>query len=601
MSNGFGPSGIEIVPKKNLIGDALNNTMGIFVKIKQMQDAEDAEKMKRLNTLIDVSMKGWMEEDKEELYNKRNEFVNRAAEIYRKTNGYPGFKEQQELDNIKDQLGSLMTESLEQQTKYKKIAETAFSDKTGKVDKEATATAMEELLKIKGIEERGKADWNNLISLNYDMTKYIGDSMNKWVDMLPQERLIYKKDDKGQIVTDVNGTKVIDYFETIKSVDPNQVEKWWSNIKKEPEIRKEALKRFQKKFGANPRDDKELDDYIDTYKPEFGTSKTFKGRGRSGSQTKQFDPSTLGPTTEKLPSGGGLVETTSDWTFPIDENLKLEGIPKNWQNIGIYKVFKKDITRGDLTTGTVGKNDPTVVYKKGEPVENGVDLLPGVTGNWERQPLVVLSETIKKEIPSEFQGGDPTIETIVNYTYEDYNDLNRNIVLKLKDGKKIDDAIQKIRYSYTDSDVKDVTTDPDVKVQEDVDEIWGAPKSNTNTQSNTNISSPTSNTTSKGTGNGVTGWMDKSYNISKLPENVNKYFNDSPSTGTGYGKDVLENMAYSDIVTEVSKLPSPLNDVNVLKNMKEVELDAILTAIPNKDAEAKHKLIQLVYLLRSVK
>jgi hypothetical protein len=470
-----GTSEITILPQGDPIGKSLGNVMNVYTQIKKMKDAEDAEKMKRFNSLIDVSMKGWMEQDKEELYNKRQEFVNRSAEIYRKTNGYPGFKEQQELDNMKDQLGSLMTESLAQQAKYKKIAETAFLDKTNAVDKEATAAAIEDLLKVKGIENRSKADWDNLISLNYDMTKYIGDSMNKWVDMLPQERLVYKRDDKGQIVTDINGAKVVDYFETIKSVDPAQVDKWWDNIKKEPEIRKEALKRFQNKFGANPRDDKELDDYIDTYKPEFGTAKTYKGKG-AGSQTKTLDPNAFGPTTQQLPSGGEKDDADSDWTFQIDENLKLEGVPTNWEHLGIYKVYKKDITRGDMTKGAVGKNDSTVIHKKGEVVLNKDVNAYGIAGNWERKPMVVLSETIEKEIPSEIEGGKPKVETIVNYTYEDYNDLNRNIILKLKDGKKIDDKIQEIRYSYTDTDVKDVTTDPDVKATEDANSIWGEPK-----------------------------------------------------------------------------------------------------------------------------
>jgi hypothetical protein len=492
-----GTSGITILPQGDPIGKSLGNVMNVYTQIKKMKDAEDAEKMKRFNSLIDVSMKGWMEQDKEELYNKRQEFVNRSAEIYRKTNGYPGFKEQQELDNMKDQLGSLMTESLAQQAKYKKIAETAFLDKTNAVDKEATAAALEDLLKVKGIENRSKANWD-VISLNYDLTKYIGDSMNKWVDMFPQERIIYKKvpkkdaygndviDANGKVVMenlkDVNtGAPIIDYFETIKSVNPTQVEKWWANIKKEPEIRKEALKRFQNKFGANPRDDKELDEYIDTYKPEFGTSKTFKGKGGSGSQVKPVDPSAFGPTTETFPSGtavsptgGKEAEVETMYTYPFEDSFKANGItPQNWNGIVIIPTLTDDVTAGDMVKeGGVGKNNTTVMYKKGDPVPRGMENEPGIAGHYKYDAFINVGETETIIPEPKFIGDEPKPVTTVKHILEHYDDLKQNKIINTpKLGKGLNDFILKKIYELNEGKKPMTPTSPEEQDKQAVEDL----------------------------------------------------------------------------------------------------------------------------------
>jgi len=440
MPNPF-TSQVKIVPgqEQQHISVGLESLTRNLSKIQNIKDLDDQTKMVQFDKLTDISLEGFWQRDKDELFQGEQDYLDNVAKAYKdaKEEGSEGmlpYRFQAQLDKEKAGLMAKLEQSKADAIWYKDYVKQVAWDKTGKIDIEASIAPLEEWLK-KSIEKRAKVDktgWMKRKQEEINLMKEIGDETSTWLKEYESDKLIF--DDEGNVK----------WKETYEGVSSKSIERMAENIKRNESWYK-SLKEGWKDIATQQKYST-FDDYVKSHIPYQPGSKTISGFKKPGSgngDDKAADiKASRGPTTDMIRRTPGdpkspEVSVTSLATVPVRTDYTHKGKAYKIEDVKVLPTAlkKKSI---NIPGGIFGS---TTSQKKGDFISD--DALTDNTSNVEYKPYVIVSCT-KEVVVKKAKGSydkDKVKKTKVYEIIPYDDDVKAFLIKSNKFGKEGDDYI----------------------------------------------------------------------------------------------------------------------------------------------------------------
>lgn len=435
-------SQIKIVPdqQQQHISVGLESLSRNLTKIQALKDIDDKAKIDRFNKMVDISLEGFWQRDKDELFKRQQEYIGNVKKAYKEhgKGGMLPYEYQSELDKQKADLMGKLEQSKADAEWYKSFVRQVSWDKTGKVDVEKSIAPLKEWM-ILPIEKRvmiDKSSWFKLKEEEINLQKEIGDMAEDFLHKSEDFKIV--RDDKGNI----------DHTKIWEAVADKDIDALAENI-----MRNDRFSPLLKKKWENPdvqAKHKSYTDFVKSYIPGQGAKTAIKqwSKGGKSDGLDRYDPNANNqynyfPTTDTVPETLGDPNSkqgtvTSRTSIPVGTPYTQKGKKMTIESVKVVPTAKKRVKIS--IPGIL--HVPKTQKKKGGIIFDNES--QDYTDNTEDKAVVVVSHIKEKTVliqPNNPYSKTKVIKTKVYETVPYDDDIRAYLIKSDKFGEKLDGYI----------------------------------------------------------------------------------------------------------------------------------------------------------------